>query len=88
MWTACNIPFSEMPASVKRLVQCLRALGGGADAHCRERVADRGEEAGLLGQGTGVGNHREGVHLQAVVVMEAHGLVHAHARVQLEAGCL
>ena len=71
-----------------RLVQCLRALGRGADAHCRERVADRGEEAGLLGQGTGVGNHREGVHLQAVVVMEAHGLVHAHARVQLEAGGL
>ena len=67
-----------------RLVQRLGALGGGADAHCRERAADRGEEAGLLGQGTGVGDNGESVHLQAVVVMEAHGLVHAHARVQLE----
>ena len=70
------------------LVQRLGALGGGADAHRRERVADRREEARLLGQGAGVGDHGEGVHLQAVVVVEAHGLVHAHARVQLEAGCL
>ena len=68
-----------------RLVQRLGALGGGADAHRRERAADRREEAGLLGQGAGVGHHREGVHLQAVVVVEAHGLVHAHARVELEA---
>lgn len=67
------------------LVQRLGALGGGADAHRRERAPDRGEEAGLLGQGAGVGHHREGVHLQAVVVVEAHGLVHAHARVELEA---
>ena len=70
------------------LVQGLRALGGGADAHRRERAADRREEAGLLGQGAGVGDNREGVHLQAVVVVEAHRLVHAHARVQLEAGGL
>ena len=69
-------------------VQRLRALGGGADAHRRERAADAREEAGLLGQGAGVGHHREGVHLQAVVVVEAHGLVHAHARVQLEVGGL
>lgn len=67
------------------LVQRLGALGGGADAHRRERAPDAREEAGLLGQGAGVGNHREGVHLQAVVVVEAHGLVHAHARVQLKA---
>ena len=71
-----------------RLVQGLGALGGGADAHRRERAADAREEAGLLGQGTGVGDNGEGVHLQAVVVMEAHGLAHAHARVQLEAGGL
>ena len=70
------------------LVQGLGALGGGADAHRRERAADAGEEARLLGQGAGVGHHRECVHLQAVVVMEAHGLVHAHAGVQLEAGGL
>ena len=67
------------------LVQRLGALGRGADAHRRERAADAREEAGLLGQGAGVGDHREGVHLQAVVVVEAHGLVHAHARVELEA---
>ena len=68
-----------------RLVQRLGALGGGADAHRRERVPDAREEAGLLGQGSGVGDHGEGVHLQAVVVVEAHGLVHAHALVELEA---
>ena len=67
------------------LVQRLRALGGGADANGRERAPDRGEIARLLGQGAGVRHHREGVHLQAVVVVEAHGLVHTHARVQLEA---
>ena len=70
------------------LIKRLGALGGGADAHRRERAADAREEARLLGQGAGVGDHREGVHLQAVVVVEAHGLVHAHARVQLEAGGL
>ena len=70
------------------LVQRLGALGGGADAHRREWTADAGEEAGLLGQRAGVGNHCEGIHLQTVVVVEAHGLVHAHARVQLEAGGL
>ena len=70
------------------LVQGLGALGGGADAHRRERAADAREEAGLLGQGAGVGDHGEGVHLQAVVVVEPHRLVHAHARVQLEAGGL
>ena len=44
----------------------------------------RCEEAGLLGQGTGVGDHRKGVHLQAAVVVEAHELVHVNTRVQLE----
>ena len=70
------------------LVKRLGTLGGGADAHRWERAADAREEAGLLGQGAGVRHHREGVHLQAVVVVEAHGLVHAHARVELEAGRL
>ena len=70
------------------LVQRLGALGGGADANGRERAPNACKEAGLLWQGAGVGDHREGVHLQAVVVMEAHGFVHAHARVQLEAGGL
>ena len=70
------------------LVKRLGALGGGADADRRERMPDAREEAGLLRQGAGVGDNGEGVHLQAVVVVEAHGLVHAHARVQLEAGGL
>ena len=70
------------------LVQRLGALGGGANAHRRERAADASEEARLLGQRARIGDHREGVHLQAVVVVEAHGLVHAHARVQLEPGGL
>ena len=68
-----------------RLVQRLGALGRGADANGRERAPNACKEAGLLGQGAGVGDHGEGVHLQAVVVVEAHGLVHAHARVKLEA---
>lgn len=70
------------------LVQRLGALGGSADANGRERAPNACKEAGLLGQGAGVGNHGEGVHLQAVVVVESHGLVHAHAQVQLEAGGL
>ena len=70
------------------LVQRLGALGGSADANGRERAPNACKEAGLLGQRAGVGHHREGVHLQAVVVVEAHGLVHAHARIQLEAGGL
>ena len=78
-------PLGDAGECEARLVQGLGALGGGADAHRRERAADAREEAGLLGQGAGVGDHREGVHLQAVVVVEAHGLVHAHARVQLKA---
>ena len=70
------------------LVQRLGALGGSADTNGRERAPNACKEAGLLGQGAGVGNHGEGVHLQAVVVVESHGLVHAHAQVQLEAGGL
>ena len=81
-------PLGDAGECEARLVQSLGALGGGADAHRRERVFNAREEAGLLGQGAGVRDHREGVHLQAVVVVEAHGLVHANAGVQLEAGGL
>ena len=51
-------------------------------------MADAGEEAALLGQGAAVAHHGKGVHLQAVVVVEAQGLVLDDARVQLEAACL
>ena len=69
-------------------VQRFGAFRAGADAHCRERMALAGEEAGLLGQGAGVGHHAEGVHLQAVVVVEAQGLVLDHTGVQLESAGL
>ena len=50
--------------------------------------ADRGEEARLHGQGAGVRGHAEGAGLQEVVVVEAHGLVHADERVERKAGGL
>ena len=70
------------------LVQGLWALRGGADAHRREGVAHTGEKAALLRQSAAVADHSEGVHLQAVVVVEAQGLVLDHPLVQLEAGLL
>ena len=54
-----------------RLVERLGALGRCANAYRRERMADRGEEGGFLREGSRVGDHCEGVHLQAVVVVEA-----------------
>ena len=65
-------------------VQGLGALGAGADAHRREGLADAGEEAAFLRQGAGIGHHAEGVHLQAVVVVEAEGLVADDTGVQLD----
>ena len=70
------------------LVQGLRALCGGADAHRREGVPHTGEKAALFRQGAAVAHHGKGVHLQAVVVVEAQGLVPDHPLVQLEAGLL
>ncbi len=70
------------------LVQRLGALRRGADADGWEGVANGGEVAALLGQGTGVRDHAEGVHLEAVVIVEAEGLVLDDARVKLEAGSL
>lgn len=70
------------------LVQSLGPLRGSADTHRRERVPHAGEEAALLGQSAGIRDHGEGVHLQAVVVVEAQGLMLDHPLVQLEAGLL
>ena len=67
------------------LVQGFRALGRCADAHGRERVPDAGEEGTFLREGAAVGDHREGVHLQAVVIMEAEGFMLDDPRVKLEA---
>ena len=70
------------------LVQCFRPLGARADAHRRKRMAHAGEDAAFLRQRATIAHHAEGVHLQAVVVMETQRLVPDHARVKLEAGHL
>ena len=70
------------------VVERLGAFGRGADADGREGVADGGEEARFLGQGAGVGDYGGGVHLQAVVVVEAEGLVSDYARIEFEAALL
>ena len=67
------------------LVEGLGTLRAGADAHGGDGFADRGVEAALFGQGTTVAHHAEGVHLQAVVVVEAEGLLYLNTRVKLEA---
>ena len=51
-------------------------------------MAHRQEEGTLLRQGTAVADHREGIHLQAVVVVEAQRFVTDHTAVQLETACL
>ena len=71
-----------------RFVEAFGALGAGADAHGGEGMAHRCEEARLFRQGAAVGDHGGGVHLKAVVVVEAEGLVADHARVELEAAGL
>ena len=53
------------------LVEGFGAFCAGADAHGGDGFADGGVEAALLGEGTAVAHHAEGVHLQAVVVVEA-----------------
>ena len=68
------------------LVQGFRPLRRSPDADGGEGVADAGEEGGLLRECAGVGDDRKGVHLKAVVVVEAKGLVLDDARVELEAG--
>ena len=53
------------------LVQRFGALRGRADAHRRERMSHTGEEAAFLRQCTRIRYYSKGVHLQAVVIMEA-----------------
>lgn len=67
------------------LVDSLGTLGRGTDADGRERVADAGEEGGFLGKGAAIADDGEGVHLKAVVVVEAEGLMLDDTRVELEA---
>ena len=53
------------------LVDGLGALRAGADAHGGEGMADAGEETALFGQRAAVAHYGEGIHLKAVVVVEA-----------------
>ena len=70
------------------LVQCFGAFGAGADADCRERMAHGSKEAALLRQGTAIRHYAEGVHLQAVIIMEAQRLMLNDALVKHEAALL
>ena len=69
------------------LVERFGAFGAGADAHGRERVANTREEGAFFGERAAVAYDGEGVHLQAVVIMEAERFVLNHALVELEAAC-
>lgn len=62
-------------------VQRFRALRRSTDAHCRERMPHTGEEAAFLRQCTGIRYYSKGVHLQAVVIMEAQRLMLNYALV-------
>ena len=67
------------------VVEALGALGGGADTDGREGMPHGGEERGFFGECAAVGNDGGGVHLEAVIVVKAEGLVLNHARIELEA---
>lgn len=48
-------------------------------------MADTGEERGFFGKGAAIADDGKGVHLKAVVVVEAEGLMLNDTRVELEA---
>ena len=67
------------------LVDGFRTLRRRADAHGGEGMAHRGEETALLGKGAAVADYSEGIHLEAVVVVEAERFVLDDALIQLKA---
>ena len=67
------------------LIQRFWELRRGADAHRRECMADACEEAAFLRQCTRIRYYSKGVHLQAVVIMEAQRLMLNYALVQFKA---
>lgn len=67
------------------LVDGLGSLSRGTDTDGGEGVADTGEERGFLGKCSAITDDGKGVHLKAVVVVEAEGLMLNDARVKLEA---
>jgi len=62
-------------------VKGFRTLGGGSDAYGRDGFSYAGIETAFLREGAGVGDHTEGVHLKAIVVMESHRLLLHHTGV-------
>lgn len=67
------------------LVDSFGTLGRGTDADSGEGMADAGEERGFLGKGSAIADNGEGVHLKAVVVVEAERFMLDDTRVKLEA---
>lgn len=51
-------------------------------------MADGRKEGRFLGQGAGIRYHGEGVHLQAIVIMEAQRFMLDNTLIQPEAGLL
>ena len=49
-------------------------------------MTDRGKEAALLRQRTGVGYHRECIHLQMIIIMETKRFMLNNTAVQLKTG--
>lgn len=68
-------------------IQGFWAFRTGSDADGWETMTHTGEETAFLGQCSAVGHYRKGIHLQAIVIMEAKGLVLDDTRIQLEAAC-
>ena len=66
-------------------IQSLGSFRARVDAYRREGMTHTGEERTFLRQGAAIGNHSKGIHLQAVVVMEAQRFVLYDTRVELEA---
>lgn len=80
-----EVVFVDAGKDEAAFVKGFRSLGAGADADGRERVAYTGKEGTFFGQSAGVGHYTEGVHLEAVVVVEAEGFLTDYSWVQLEA---
>lgn len=69
------------------LVNGFGTFGTCADADSRVRMTYAGEETSLFGKGAAVAHHGKGIHLKAVVVMEAERFVLDHSFIELEATC-
>ena len=66
------------------LVDGFGTFGRGTDADGREGVTNAGEEAALLWQSSLIGHYSKGVHLEAVIVVEAERLMLDYSLVKLE----